>query len=671
MGVAALSGGRFPEALDWLRRAIAVDPHVAVYALSLGQVLTALGHLDEAIVANQRALELAPDMVEGWFALGISLQSAGRRREAVQAYRRALKLAPDHADAANNLGGALDQLGDLDEAIVAYRGALQHDPERVTTLTNLGSALLCAGQHDEAIAVCRRATALAPGFAPAFNNLGLALTANRKLDAAIEALREAVRLRPDFAEAWFNLANARQKRGDFSDALADYRRAIELRAGWAEAHINLGNTLQALRQFEAAAAAYRQALALQPDNVDALNNLGSAERDLGHVDEAIAAFRRCLAIRPDFHIPYCNLGNALRDSGQIEEAVDAYRRAVEICPHDLISHSNLAYAVHFHPQYDGAAILRENRRWDAAHAAGLRREWHRHANDRDPERRLRVGYIGADFRDHCQSLFTIPLFSHHDRGHYGVFCYANVPSPDDVTRRIMQYADGWRVTTGHIDRDIVDEIRADGIDILVDLTMHMSNGRPLVLARKPVPVQVAYLAYPGTTGIAAIDYRFTDSYLDPPTDGDADYSERSWRLPETFWCYDPLADEPSPSPLPAQAAGRVTFGCLNNFCKVNAPTVTLWAGALDAVAESRLLLMSPRAPIVIECSRSFARRESRPSESSSLNIGHAGSIWSSIVGSMSVSTPFPTTGTRRVSIRSGWGCQWSLASATRSWAEPA
>jgi protein O-GlcNAc transferase len=593
LGVAALTGGRFPEALDWLRRAIAIGPNVAVYYLSLGQVLTALARPDEATVANQRAIELTPDLVEGWFALGISLQSAGRRREAVQAYQRALELAPDHADAANNLGGALDQLGELDEAIVAYRRALEHDPERVTTLTNLGSALSRSGQREEAIAVCRRATALSPGFAPAFNNLGLALTAHRQLDAAIAALSEAVRLRPEFAEAWFNLANARQKRGDLSAAVADYRRAIELRSDWTKPHINLGNTLQALRQFDAAAASYQQALALQPDNVDALNNLGSAERDRGHVDEAIAAFRHCLAIRPDFHIAYCNLGNALRDSGRIEEAVDAYRRAVELCPHDLISHSNLAYAVHFHPQYDAASILRENRHWDAVHAAGLRRERHGHMNDRNPERRLRIGYIGADFRDHCQSLFTIPLLSHHDRAHLEVLCYANVPSPDDVTRRIMQYADGWRVTTGRSDRDVADEIRTDRIDILVDLTMHMSNGRPLVLARKPAPVQVAYLAYPGTTGIAAIDYRLTDPYLDPPNVGDADYSERSLRLPETFWCYDPLANEPSPGPLPAQAAGRVTFGCLNNFCKVNVPTVALWAGVLDAVAESRLLLLSP------------------------------------------------------------------------------
>ncbi len=594
LGVAALEGGRPAEALDWLRRALAVAPAVAVYHLSLGQALTAVGQLDAAIATNRRVIELAPTMVEGWFALAISLHAAGRRREAVPVYQRVLELAPAHADACSNLGSVLDQLGECDLGIAAYRRALQLDPARAATLTNLGSALSRAGRHDDAIAACRQATQLAPGLATAFNNLGLALTADRQLDEAVAALCEAVRLRPDFAEAWFNLGNARHKRGDFVDALGDYRRALTLRSDWVEAHINLGNTLQALRQFEAAAAAYRRALEIQPDKVDALNNLGSAERDLGNVDEAIAAFRRCLAIRSDFHVAYCNLGNALRDSGQIEEAVDAYRRAVEICPHDLISHSNLAYAVHFHPGYNAADILAENRRWDEAHAAGLRGEWREHTNDRNPERRLRIGYIGADFRDHCQSLFTIPLFANHDRDRYEIFCYANIPSPDDVTRRIMRYADGLRVTTGRSDRDVAEEIRADRIDILVDLTMHMSNGRPLVLARKPAPVQMAYLAYPGTTGIAAVDYRLTDPYLDPPGIGDADYSEVSVRLPDTFWCYDPLTDEPSPGPLPAQLAGHVTFGCLNNFCKVNATTAELWAQVLAAVAGSRLLLLSPR-----------------------------------------------------------------------------
>jgi predicted O-linked N-acetylglucosamine transferase (SPINDLY family) len=594
LGVAALECGQPQEALEWLQRASAVAPRNAVYHLSLGQTLTTLGRLEEAIDAFRQATEFSPDLVDAWFALGIALQSAGRRPDAIRAYKRVLELRSDHADACNNLGSTFDQLGELEKAIASYQRSLELEPDRATTLNNLGSALFRSGRFEEAIAVCRRALERQPNFAAAFNNLGLAFTSSRRLDEAVDALCRAVTLRPDFAEAWYNLANALHKQAEFTEAVAAYRQALQLRSDWPEAHINLGNSLLALRKFDDAALSYSQALAVQPDNVDALNNLGSAQRDLGRVDEAIDSFRRCIALRPDFHVAYCNLGNALRDSGQIKAAIASYRRAVELCPTDTISHSNLAYAVHFDPGYDGAAILQENLRWNAMHAAQLRERSSVHLNERDPERRLRIGYIGADFRDHCQSLFTIPLLSRHDRVRFEIVCYANVPRPDSVTRQIMQYADQWRVIAGRSDQAVADEIRADAIDILVDLTMHMSNGRPLVLARKPAPVQVAYLAYPGTTGLAAVDCRLTDPYLDPAGDSDADYVERSFRLPETFWCYDPLTDRPSPGPLPAIAAGPITFGCLNNFSKVNATTVALWARVLNAVAGSRLLLLSPR-----------------------------------------------------------------------------
>ncbi|HEV3302441.1 MAG TPA: tetratricopeptide repeat protein [Planctomycetaceae bacterium] len=594
LGVAALECGQPQEALDWLQCAIVVVPRNAVYHLSLGQALTTVGRLEDAIDAFRQATEFSPDMVEAWFALGLTLQSGGRRLDAVRAYERVLELRPDHADACNNLGSTFDQLGELEKAIAIYRRSLELEPDRAMTLNNLGSALSRSGRLEEAIAVGRRVVARQPNFAAAFNNLGLALTSSRRLNEAVDALRRAVTLNPDFAEAWYNLANAFQKQAEFTEAAASYRRALELRSDWPEAYINLGNALLALREFGEAAISYTKALAVRPDDVDALNNLGSAQRDLGRVDEAIDSFQRCLSLRPDFHVAHCNLGNALRDSGQIEAAVASYKRAIESCPTDTISHSNLGYAVHFHPGYDGAAILQENLRWNAIHAARL---WDRsgsHLNGRDPERRLRIGYIGADFRDHCQSLFTIPLFSRHDRERFEITCYANVPRPDSVTRQIMQCADRWRVIAGHSDHAVADEIRADRIDVLVDLTMHMSNGRPLVLARKPAPVQVAYLAYPGTTGLAAVDYRLTDPHLDPPGESDADYAEKSLRLPETFWCYDPLTDRPSPGPLPAIAAGGITFGCLNNFSKVNPTAVALWARVLNAVADSRLLLLSPR-----------------------------------------------------------------------------
>jgi predicted O-linked N-acetylglucosamine transferase (SPINDLY family) len=168
-----------------------------------------------------------------------------------------------------------------------------------------------------------------------------------------------------------------------------------------------------------------------------------------------------------------------------------------------------------------------------------------------------------------------------------------VAQPDAYTERLRECADCWRETAGWNDEEVARQVRADGIDVLVDLTMHMSNGRPLLLVRRPAPVQVAYLAYPGTTGLSAVDYRLTDPYLDPPGETDADYVEHSIRLPETFWCYDPLADRPVPNPLPAIRDGRITFGCLNNFCKVTDGTLALWSRVLEVVEGSRLVLLAP------------------------------------------------------------------------------
>ena len=212
----------------------------------------------------------------------------------------------------------------------------------------------------------------------------------------------------------------------------------------------------------------------------------------------------------------------------------------------------------------------------------------------DPERRLRIGYVSPDFRNHAVSFLLMPLLSNHDHGQVEIFCYAEVARPDDVTERLRACADVWRVTVGLTDEQMADMVRKDRIDILVDLALHTANNRLLVFARKPAPVQVTWLGYPGTTGLSTMDYRLTDPYLDPPGDNDACYSEQSIRLPDTFWCYDPQGEQPPVNELPALANGFITFGCLNNFCKVNDGVLGLWAKVLGAVPQSRLLLLAPR-----------------------------------------------------------------------------
>ena len=203
----------------------------------------------------------------------------------------------------------------------------------------------------------------------------------------------------------------------------------------------------------------------------------------------------------------------------------------------------------------------------------------------------------------CGSAICRPIFattssagtccrcSAHDRRQFESFCYADVVRPDEISRRFRASADAWRDTTGLSDAQFAAGIAADRIDILVDLTLHMAHNRLMVFARKPAPVQVTFAGYPGTTGLAAIDYRITDPWLDPPGLPADCYAEESVRLPNSFWCYDPLENELAFNGLPAAAKGFVTFGCLNNFCKVNPPVLKLWAGVLKAVDRSQLTVL--------------------------------------------------------------------------------
>jgi predicted O-linked N-acetylglucosamine transferase (SPINDLY family) len=187
----------------------------------------------------------------------------------------------------------------------------------------------------------------------------------------------------------------------------------------------------------------------------------------------------------------------------------------------------------------------------------------------------------------------IPLLSYHDHERFEIFCYSSALRPDALTERIAGYADVFRNVAALNDAELAKVIHEDRIDILVDLTMHMSDGRPLLFARKPAPIQIAWLAYPGTTGISAIDYRLSDPHLDPPGESENFYSEKTIHLPETFWCYDSLTSEPIPNELPAVKNDRITFGCLNNFCKVTVSTIELWSQALAAAADSHMLILCP------------------------------------------------------------------------------
>jgi predicted O-linked N-acetylglucosamine transferase (SPINDLY family) len=505
------------------------------------------------------------------------------------AFRRAISLHRNLPEAYNNLGIALKDTGQLEEAIDAYRQAIALKPNYPEAHSNAGNALREKGKADQAIAAYRAAIALRPNYPEAYNNLGNALKDNGQLDEAIAAYRRAIALKPNFAKAYSNLGNALSDKARPDEAIAACRAAIALQPDLAEAYSNLGIALRDKGQPEEAIAAYRQAISLKPNLAEAHSNMGIAFWAAGQLDEAIAACRAALAIQPNLSEAYNNLGLVLKDGGLLEEAIAAFRHAIALDPNLAGGHDNLLYCMHFHPDYDAQRIAQEHSRWNRQHAEPLKQFIGPHRDERNRDRRMRIGYVSPDLRQHSVAYFLENLLAHHDASSVEVFCYSDVTRPDATTARMQKLCAQWRDIVGLKDTEVDQKVREDRIDILVDLAGHTANNRLLLFARKPAPIQVTYLGYPDTTGLRAMDYRLTDAYADPP-DVTGGYSEELVRLPDTFLCYRPSYCAPAIGPARALEIGRVTFGSFNALAKVNTPLLAMWSKILEQIPNSRLIL---------------------------------------------------------------------------------
>lgn len=479
------------------------------------------------------------------------------------------------------------KVGRLYEAEQLYRNILGMMPMSDAALHGLGLIAYQAGKPSLAVELIQRAVAIQP-LPEYLNNLGVVLNEPGDAPAAIQALQLAIRIKPAYPEAHFNLGNSLQKLGDAETAIAEFRQAISLRPTYVEAYANLGSLLRLLGRESEALVVYEECARQNPTSVVALRSLGTARAEQGQLDEAIDYYQRAIQLNPNDPKNHFQLGYTLKAAGLLTEAIACYRRSLELDPTYKEPADDLCFTLIYHPDFDERAIQRELAAWNRTHAPASRSA---HTNDRDPERKLRIGYVSPNFRDHVLSLFTIPLLEHHVRERFEIFCYSDAPNFDAISERIRGLSDTWRETRTLSDQSLAEQVRADRIDVLIDITLHMRDNRLRAFALKPAPVQVAWLGYPGSTGLTAMDYRLTDPYLDPPGMDESIYSEKTWRLPHTFWCYDPLTDVPAVNELPALRNGHITFGCLNYAAKINHGVLRVWKQVMRANPQSRLLVL--------------------------------------------------------------------------------
>ena len=500
----------------------------------------------------------------------MGLHQAGRFADAAGIYQRLLELLPDSHDIRHLQGLALFDLGQPTEGIRLMEEALARNPGAGHYYNNLGSRLIDHGDLARAEELLTQGTARSPACPATRYNLGNALFRQSKYLPAIVSYREALARQPDFAMCDLQLGLALHNAGLRSEALAHYQAAVTAHPDNPALRINHGALLQSECDLDGAAEAFRHAVRLAPQDATPLNNLAVVMKEVGDIGEATRLLRRC----------------------------------VELKPSSLEIHSNLILTLHYDPTAIAADLNSAHEGWNSRHPSPRLP----HTNVPEPGRRLRLGFVSPDLRDHVVGRALLPSFRRFDPDRFELYCYGNTVE-DPVGAEFRARCHGWRELGTKTAAQLAETIAADGVDILIDLALHTSDNRLDVFALKPAPLQISWLGYPESSGVATMDYRLTDAWLEPPSGNQlAHPQEKAALLPECWTCYEPPTGYPEVNALPSAAGKPFTFGSFNNNCKINGAVLDAWAQLLLATPGSRLQLLAKQGGHRRRFVDEFARR---------------------------------------------------------------
>lgn len=551
----------------------------------------------------------------------LAAHRAGQLGDAAQIYRTLLDKDPQNPDLHHLLALALHD-HDPHSAWIELRRAMVLAPHAALYLHN-ATRLAAGGESGLMARLLSRALALDLSSAEVQHRFGaISAIAGQRRMAQIR-FRCALALDPAFPPALYDHANLFRDASDMASAIRLYRRlsasgihadglgalgTLLARSGHpAEAvavltrlariaperddiHGVLGDALAGAGDRGAASAAFHRALALAPSSPEAWHAFAGALTSVSEQSEtAIGACHRASAILPTLSEPHLIRSVALFHQGRVREVLSARRAAIALAPADAQSHYEFLSLLHLDPDLAPGEQLAYRRRVHRRFSDPLTRQAPSHRNDRDPERRLKIGYVDNRmlYRS-THSTNLLPMVEAHDRQRVAVYFYTNLPPAmaDDMTARYRAIATGFCHTGGLADAEVAQLVREDGIDILIDVSGHLTGARTGVFARKPAPIQVTMLQV-GSSGVAAMDYAVADPVL-LPEDRPNFFTERAIRLPMGF-LFEPVTDLTPPlAPIPPSRPP--TFGSLNLLAKVNDRVLTLWAQVLARVPQSRLLL---------------------------------------------------------------------------------
>ena len=526
-----------------------------------------------------------------WRKLGSQALDDNNLAEAERCYRMALSLAPRDASAHVNLGFVKLEQKQLDHAKELVQKAVELDPDNFDGWYILARIyeleLDCSG----AIILLRKVFTIKPDFRLAYRDCSRLLQLDGQNMQALEVITQGINFLPDEAEFFLEAGVLQFGLGQVTEAFVSYERAIVLAPEAPEPYINMSAALISISALTAAVEQSQIAIRLNPNSSLAHDNLGVALLRLDRTEEAMVAFEAALSIDPTMVSALCNLGSVYLARAKLDDAIVQDRRALSLDPTSIAANSNLLFALNYHPDLDAKAIYQAYEQFNQAVGVPLQNTWAPHTNADAAGRRLRIGYVSPDFRVHSVMRFLEPILMHHNMQAVQVYAYSEATSLDHVTEHVKDIASHWRSTVGMTDAAVVRMVRADQIDVLVDLAGHTGGNRLKVFACRPAPVSVSWMGFGYTTGLPAIDYYLTDA-TSTPVGSEHLFAEKPWRMRRAPYVYRPDLAMGDVGPLPAANRGYVTFCTLTRPVRVNHRVVRVWAEILRRMPTARLVIDS-------------------------------------------------------------------------------
>lgn len=530
-----------------------------------------------------------PGFSFGWAMLGAAHQALGQSQAALIPTEKALKLSPEQAEAHSNLGNVLQDLGRDAEAVVCFKRAVALKPDFMPAHYNLANALSRLGQYEEAIASYDNALAIEPRLAEAQCNAASALLAIEDTDAALQRLSLAVEINPGLALAHRMMGELYQRQDQTELAWESLLQALKLDPKDVAIHRQMSSLLGRLKRYPEATHVNRAWVALASKDAEAHRSLGQSLRATGQLISAVSSFEDAIRLDSQSAQNYVELGLTLNILAEHAAAQNAYGTALKLDPSMHLAYTNMLFAMAHNPAVGARELWEAHERFGHLFETPLMATSIQHKNKRDPHKVLQVGFVSPDLRNHALSVLLLPVLEH--LGKASTLClhaYYTHHETDIVTAQVRSNFRHWHDVAGLNDAELAQKIREDGIDVLIDLSGHTAHNRLLTFARKPAPVQISWLGYPGTTGLRSMDYYLADTKFVVPNKMEWQFSEKIIYLPATY-AFPPSEFAPAINDLPALKNGYMTFGSFNRPAKIGRPVVALWADLMRNLPTSRII----------------------------------------------------------------------------------